>query len=38
MHDIQPARLKPGVTRDAVASAAAAVETAPSTAVIRGRR
>jgi 3-isopropylmalate/(R)-2-methylmalate dehydratase large subunit len=37
MHDIQPARLKPGVTRDAVASAASAVEKATSTAVIRGR-
>jgi len=37
MHEIQPARLKPGVTRDAVASAASAVEKATSTAVIRGR-
>ena len=37
MHDIQPARLKPGVTREAVASAASAVEKATSTAVIRGR-
>jgi 3-isopropylmalate/(R)-2-methylmalate dehydratase large subunit len=36
MHEIQPARLKPGVTREAVASAAAAVEKATSTAVIRG--
>src|SRR3979490_1093940 len=37
MHAIQPATLKPGVSRDAVASAAAAVEKATSTAVIRGR-
>src|SRR5258707_15521226 len=37
MHEIQPARLKPGVTREAVASAAAAVEMATSTAIIRGR-
>src|SRR4051812_7888309 len=37
MHTIQPARLKPGVTREAVASAAAAVEQNASTAVIRGR-
>ena len=37
MHTIQPARLKPGVTREAIASAAAAVEQATSTAVIRGR-
>src|SRR6478672_7870978 len=37
MHTIQPARLKPGVTREAIASAAAAVEKATSTAVIRGR-
>src|SRR3979490_54342 len=37
MHAIQPATLKPGVSRDAVASAASAVEKATSTAVIRGR-
>ena len=37
MHTIQPARLKPGVTREAIASAAAAVEKETSTAVIRGR-
>src|SRR5882672_9745125 len=37
MHTIQPARLKPGVTRDAVASVVAAVEKTTSTAVIRGR-
>src|SRR3977135_2947155 len=37
MHTIQPARLKPGVTREAVAPAASAVEKATSTAVIRGR-
>src|SRR5258705_6790846 len=37
MHAIHPARLKPGVTREAVASAAAAVEKTTSTAVIRGR-
>src|SRR5256886_8406783 len=37
MHTIQPARLKPGVTREAVASAASAVETTISTVVIRGR-
>jgi 3-isopropylmalate/(R)-2-methylmalate dehydratase large subunit len=37
MHEILPARLKPGVTREAVASAAAAVEKATSTAIIRGR-
>jgi 3-isopropylmalate/(R)-2-methylmalate dehydratase large subunit len=37
MHTIQPARLKPGVTREAIASAASAVEKAASTAVIRGR-
>jgi 3-isopropylmalate/(R)-2-methylmalate dehydratase large subunit len=36
MHTIQPARLKPGVTRGAVASAAAAVEQTASTALIRG--
>src|SRR5580765_1416340 len=37
MHDIQPARLEPGVTREAIASAAAAVETTTSTATIHGR-
>ena len=37
MHEIQPARLKPGVTRESIASAAASVEQATSTAVIRGR-
>ena len=37
MHVIQPARLKPGVSRESVASAAASVEKAASTAVIRGR-
>src|SRR6476646_9032754 len=37
MHTIQPARLKPGVTREAVASAAAAVEKTASTATSRGR-
>ena len=37
MHMIEPARLQPGVTREAVASAAAAVEKETSTAVIRGR-
>ncbi|MCU1386057.1 MAG: leuD, partial [Acidobacteria bacterium] len=37
MHTIQRARLKPGVTREAIASAASAVEVATSTAVIRGR-
>src|SRR5258707_10279351 len=36
MHEIQPARLKPGVTREAIASAAAAVEQNASTAIIRG--
>src|SRR5216683_2100558 len=36
MHEIQPARLKPGVTREAIASAAAAVEQSASTAIIRG--
>ncbi len=36
MHEIQPARLKPGVTREAIASAGAAVEKATSTAIIRG--
>jgi 3-isopropylmalate/(R)-2-methylmalate dehydratase large subunit len=37
MHTIQPARLEPGVTREAIASAAAAVETTTSTATIHGR-
>ena len=37
MHTIEPACLKPGVSRESVASAAAAVEQAASTAVIRGR-
>jgi 3-isopropylmalate/(R)-2-methylmalate dehydratase large subunit len=37
MHVIQPARLKPGVSREAIASAASAVEATASTAVIRGR-
>src|SRR5882762_3780419 len=37
MQTIEPARLKPGVSRESVASAAAAVEQAASTAVIRGR-
>jgi 3-isopropylmalate/(R)-2-methylmalate dehydratase large subunit len=37
MNTIQPARLKPGVTREAVASATAAVEKTTSIAVIRGR-
>jgi 3-isopropylmalate/(R)-2-methylmalate dehydratase large subunit len=37
MHTIKPARLKPGVTRAAIASAASAVEKETSTAVIRGR-
>jgi 3-isopropylmalate/(R)-2-methylmalate dehydratase large subunit len=37
MHTIQAARLKPGVTHAAVAGAAAAVEAATSTAVIRGK-
>ncbi len=37
MHEIQPARLKPGVSRESVASAAASVEKATSTSVIRGR-
>src|SRR5258708_16136136 len=37
MHTIQPARLKPGVSREAIASAASAVEKETSTAVIRGR-
>ncbi len=37
MHTIQAAHLKPGVTRAAIAGAAAAVEAAASTAVIRGK-
>jgi 3-isopropylmalate/(R)-2-methylmalate dehydratase small subunit len=37
MHTIQPARLRPGVTREAIASAASAVEKETSTTVIRGR-
>src|SRR5450432_1399998 len=37
MHTIQPARLKPGVTSEAVASATSAVEKAASTTVIRGQ-
>ena len=37
MHTIQAARLKPGVTRAAIAGAAAAVEAETSTAVIRGK-
>src|SRR5471030_1902906 len=37
MHTIEPARLKPGVSREAIASAVATVEKATSTAVIRGR-
>ena len=37
MHTIQPAKLKPGVTRERIASAASAVEKAASTDVIRGR-
>ena len=37
MHTIRPATLKPGVTRQAIASAASAVEKETSTAVIRGR-
>src|SRR6201989_1337237 len=37
MHTIEPARLKPGVSREAVASAASAVEPTAPTAVIRGR-
>jgi 3-isopropylmalate/(R)-2-methylmalate dehydratase large subunit len=36
MHTIVPARLKPGVTREAIASAATAVEAATSTVRIRG--
>src|SRR3954463_10135838 len=37
MHTIQPAALKSGVSREAIASAASAVEKIASTAVIRGR-
>src|SRR3979490_2467202 len=37
MHAIQPATLKPGVSRDAIASSASAVEKRTSTALIRGR-
>ena len=37
MHEILPARLKPGVTREGVASAVGAVEKTASTATIRGR-
>src|SRR5262252_628116 len=37
MHEILPARLKPGVTREEVASAAGHAEKAASTATIRGR-
>src|SRR4249919_2289966 len=37
MHTILPVRLKPGVTREAIASAASAVEQETSTTVIRGR-
>src|SRR5947207_2631920 len=37
MHTIQPARLKPGVTREAIASAASAVEQETSSVLIRGR-
>jgi 3-isopropylmalate/(R)-2-methylmalate dehydratase large subunit len=37
MHTIQPASLEPGVTREAIASAAAAVETTTSTDIIHGR-
>ncbi len=37
MHTIQAARLKPGVTRAAIAGAAAAVEAETSTTVIRGK-
>ena len=37
MHTIQPAKLKPGVSREAIASAASAVEKTTSIAVIRGR-
>jgi 3-isopropylmalate/(R)-2-methylmalate dehydratase large subunit len=36
MHTIQPARLEPGATREAIASASPAVETTTSTAIIRG--
>src|SRR3954465_2390916 len=37
MHTIQPAALKSGVSREAIASAASAVEKIAPTAVIRGR-
>ena len=37
MHEILPARLKPGVTREGVASAVGAVEKTASPATIRGR-
>src|SRR5882757_7886789 len=37
MHRIQPARLKAGVTREAIASAASAVEKLGMASVIRGR-
>src|SRR5213595_176455 len=37
MHTIESSRLKPGVTREAIASAASAVENETSTAIIRGR-
>src|SRR3954463_7297179 len=37
MHTIQPAALKSGVSREAIASAASAVEKSASTAVVRGR-
>src|SRR3954447_21234154 len=37
MHRIEPATLKPGISREQIASAAAAVEKAASTDVIRGR-
>jgi len=36
MHTIQPARLKPGVSPEAVASATSAVEKTASTTIIRG--
>ena len=37
MHEIRPAQLKPGASREGIASAASAVEKIASTAVIRGR-
>src|SRR3954467_12068014 len=37
MHTIQPAKLKPGVSREQIAPAASAVEKAASADVIRGR-